>query len=123
MRLSVRSAWAYVPMEFSADELMELSHFGAKVVYPPTVHPARAKGVPLVIKNTGAQDLTAASVLVGPDANSLATLDTATFGTLAAGAVAQLAIAAPIEYLKVIASCAAGTTLRASLALAEPGNE
>ena len=77
----------------------------------------------LVIKNTGAQDLTAASVLVGPDANSLATLDTATFGTLAAGAVAQLAIAAPIEYLKVIASCAAGTTVRASLALAESGAE
>ncbi len=34
------------------DELMELSHFGAKVVYPPTVHPARTKNIPLVIKNT-----------------------------------------------------------------------
>ncbi len=34
------------------DELMELSHFGAKVVYPPTVHPARAANIPLVIKNT-----------------------------------------------------------------------
>lgn len=33
-------------------ELMELSHFGAKVVYPPTVHPARESGIPLVIKNT-----------------------------------------------------------------------
>jgi aspartokinase/homoserine dehydrogenase 1 len=33
-------------------ELMELSHFGAKVVYPPTVHPARAQGIPLVIKST-----------------------------------------------------------------------
>jgi len=33
-------------------ELMELSHFGAKVVYPPTVHPARARGIPLVIKST-----------------------------------------------------------------------
>lgn len=37
-------------------ELMELSHFGAKVVYPPTVHPARAAGIPLVIKNTFAPD-------------------------------------------------------------------
>ncbi|MEM7050272.1 MAG: bifunctional aspartate kinase/homoserine dehydrogenase I [Acidobacteriota bacterium] len=34
------------------EELMELSHFGAKVVYPPTVHPARSAGVPLWIKNT-----------------------------------------------------------------------
>lgn len=46
-----------VPTAFSLralryDELMELSHFGAKVVYPPTVHPARAKNIPLVIKNT-----------------------------------------------------------------------
>ena len=46
-----------VPNAFSMtdlryDELMELSHFGAKVVYPPTVHPARAKSIPLVIKNT-----------------------------------------------------------------------
>jgi bifunctional aspartokinase / homoserine dehydrogenase 1 len=46
-----------VPTAFSMnalgyDELMELSHFGAKVVYPPTVHPARAKNIPLVIKNT-----------------------------------------------------------------------
>ena len=46
-----------VPTAFSMDslrydELMELSHFGAKVVYPPTVHPARAANIPLVIKNT-----------------------------------------------------------------------
>ena len=34
------------------DELMELSHFGAKVVYPPSVHPVRAAGIPLWIKNT-----------------------------------------------------------------------
>ncbi len=34
------------------DELMEMSHFGAKVVYPPTIHPARAKGIPLIIRNT-----------------------------------------------------------------------
>jgi aspartokinase/homoserine dehydrogenase 1 len=33
-------------------ELMELSHFGAKVVYPPTLRPARALEIPLVIRNT-----------------------------------------------------------------------
>jgi aspartokinase/homoserine dehydrogenase 1 len=36
----------------SYDELMELSHFGAKVVYPPTHPPARAPANPLVIRNT-----------------------------------------------------------------------
>ncbi|MEM6453676.1 MAG: aspartate kinase [Acidobacteriota bacterium] len=36
----------------SYDELMELSHFGAKVVYPPSIQPARSAGIPLVIKNT-----------------------------------------------------------------------
>lgn len=38
-------------------ELMELSHFGARVVYPPTVHPARDAGIPLVIRNTFNPDL------------------------------------------------------------------
>ncbi|MCP4200979.1 MAG: aspartate kinase, partial [bacterium] len=34
------------------DELMELSHFGAKVVHPPSVHPVRTCGIPLWIKST-----------------------------------------------------------------------
>ena len=33
-------------------EAMEMSHFGAKVIYPPTLHPAMAKGIPLRIRNT-----------------------------------------------------------------------
>ncbi|MBV6440636.1 MAG: Bifunctional aspartokinase/homoserine dehydrogenase 1 [Saprospiraceae bacterium] len=33
-------------------EAMEMSHFGAKVIYPPTILPALEKGIPLVIKNT-----------------------------------------------------------------------
>ena len=33
-------------------EAMELSHFGAKVIYPPTIQPALSKGIPLWIKNT-----------------------------------------------------------------------
>ncbi len=33
-------------------EVMELSHFGAKVIFPPTIHPARSQNIPLVIKNT-----------------------------------------------------------------------
>lgn len=33
-------------------EAMELSHFGAKVIYPPTIHPVMARGIPVWIKNT-----------------------------------------------------------------------
>ncbi len=36
----------------SYEELMELSHFGAKVVYPASIHPARSAGIPILIKNT-----------------------------------------------------------------------
>ncbi|NER08929.1 aspartate kinase [Muriicola jejuensis] len=36
----------------SYEEAMELSHFGAKVLYPPTVQPVLAKGLPISIKNT-----------------------------------------------------------------------
>lgn len=33
-------------------EAMEMSHFGAKVIYPPTIQPAYERGIPLVIRNT-----------------------------------------------------------------------
>ncbi|MFQ5446277.1 MAG: bifunctional aspartate kinase/homoserine dehydrogenase I [Saprospiraceae bacterium] len=33
-------------------EAMEMSHFGAKVIYPPTLQPALKKAIPLYIKNT-----------------------------------------------------------------------
>ncbi|MBQ0043676.1 MAG: bifunctional aspartate kinase/homoserine dehydrogenase I [Bacteroidales bacterium] len=33
-------------------EAMELCNFGAKVVYPPTIYPACAKNIPILIKNT-----------------------------------------------------------------------
>jgi bifunctional aspartokinase / homoserine dehydrogenase 1 len=37
-------------------EAMELSHFGAKVIYPPTIQPVMAKGIPVWIKNTFSPD-------------------------------------------------------------------
>jgi bifunctional aspartokinase / homoserine dehydrogenase 1 len=37
-------------------EAMELSHFGAKVIYPPTIQPVMAKRIPVLIKNTFAPD-------------------------------------------------------------------
>lgn len=39
-------------------EAMELSHFGAKVIYPPTLQPLVEKNIPIYIKNTfAAQDV------------------------------------------------------------------
>jgi bifunctional aspartokinase / homoserine dehydrogenase 1 len=36
----------------SYQEAMELSHFGAKVIYPPTIQPVMNKNIPVWIKNT-----------------------------------------------------------------------
>ncbi len=38
--------------QISYEEAMELSHFGAKVIYPPTIHPVLKKEIPIRIKNT-----------------------------------------------------------------------
>ncbi|MDI6402962.1 bifunctional aspartate kinase/homoserine dehydrogenase I, partial [Balneolaceae bacterium ANBcel3] len=36
----------------SYEEAMELSHFGAKVIHPPTIEPAMSRSIPIRIKNT-----------------------------------------------------------------------
>lgn len=36
----------------SYQEAMELSHFGAKVIYPPTIQPVMKKNIPVWVKNT-----------------------------------------------------------------------
>ncbi|MFY0482202.1 bifunctional aspartate kinase/homoserine dehydrogenase I [Flavobacterium sp. PLA-1-15] len=41
------------PIEkISYQEAMELSHFGAKVLYPPTIQPVLNRNIPILIKNT-----------------------------------------------------------------------
>lgn len=40
----------------SFHEAMELSHFGAKVIYPPTLQPLMQRRIPVLIKNTFAPD-------------------------------------------------------------------
>lgn len=40
----------------SYDEAMELAHFGAKVIYPPTLHTVIEKGIPIYIRNAFAPD-------------------------------------------------------------------
>ena len=43
---------AYVIDELSFTEAIELSNFGAKVIYPPTIFPVYHKNIPIYIKNT-----------------------------------------------------------------------
>ena len=38
--------------QISYQEAMELSHFGAKVIYPPTIQPVMHQNIPVWIKNT-----------------------------------------------------------------------
>ncbi|MBC6612942.1 bifunctional aspartate kinase/homoserine dehydrogenase I [Hymenobacter sp. BT507] len=52
----------------SYQEAMELSHFGAKVLYPPTIQPVRQRGIPLLIKNTFAPADEGTRVEVAPPA-------------------------------------------------------
>lgn len=47
---------AYAIKEISYEEAMELSHFGAKVIYPPTIQPVLEKNIPIHIKNTFKKD-------------------------------------------------------------------
>ncbi len=60
---------AYTLPHLTYAEAMELSHFGAKVIYPPTILPAMRKNIPIYIKNTF--NPTAAGTLI--DGNAAAT--------------------------------------------------
>ncbi|MBS1512929.1 MAG: bifunctional aspartate kinase/homoserine dehydrogenase I [Bacteroidetes bacterium] len=42
--------------KISYQEAMELSHFGAKVIYPPTIQPVMSKNIPVWVKNTFAPE-------------------------------------------------------------------
>lgn len=46
---------AYPIAEISYAEVMELSHFGAKVIYPPAIQPVMKKKIPVMVKNTFAR--------------------------------------------------------------------
>ena len=43
---------AFTVDTLSYQEAMEMSHFGAKVIYPPTIRPVMEKSIPIYIKNT-----------------------------------------------------------------------
>ena len=62
---------AYTIPSLTYSEAMELSHFGAKVIYPPTILPVYQKGIPIHIKNTmnpeGSGTIIGQSDLLGKD--------------------------------------------------------
>jgi aspartokinase/homoserine dehydrogenase 1 len=53
----------------SYQEAMELSHFGAKVIYPPTIQPVMSKNIPVWIKNTFSPDDPGTVIENNPDSN------------------------------------------------------
>ena len=63
----VKKAFTIPSMTYA--EAMEMSHFGAKVIYPPTLHPALAKKIPLYIKNTFNPKFAGTLISERPDSN------------------------------------------------------
>ena len=60
-----------LPIEkMSYEEAMELSHFGAKVLYPPTVQPVLNKNIPILIKNTFEPEAYGTLISNTPEASS-----------------------------------------------------
>jgi aspartokinase/homoserine dehydrogenase 1 len=67
----------------SYEEAMELSHFGAKVLYAPTVQPVRRRGIPMWIKNTFAPSDYGTLVEVAPPASPAVVRGLSSIGNLA----------------------------------------
>ena len=60
-----------IPIDLlSYKEAMELSHFGAEVLYPPTVKPVMDKNIPVYIKNTFKIKDTGTLISVNSDSNA-----------------------------------------------------
>jgi aspartokinase/homoserine dehydrogenase 1 len=62
---------AFSLSELSYTEAMELSYFGAKVIYPPTMIPAFLKKIPIVIKNTFHTDFEGTYIRHGAESSDL----------------------------------------------------
>ncbi len=63
---------AHVIEKISYEEAMELSHFGAKVIYPPSIMPVLKKKIPIQIKNTFAP--AHPGTLISEDSNGSSTI-------------------------------------------------
>lgn len=56
--------------DITFEEAMELSHFGAKVLYPPTIQPILSKNITLHIKNTFEPDAPGSIIRKNPEVKS-----------------------------------------------------
>ena len=63
----VKTAYSLPSLTFN--EAMEMSHFGAKVIYPPTLQPAIAKKIPLKIRNTFNPEFEGTRISENPEEN------------------------------------------------------
>ena len=66
----VKKAFTIPRMSYA--EAMEMSHFGAKVIYPPTLMPALKQRIPLYIKNTFEPEFPGTKVSEESDTNGTA---------------------------------------------------
>jgi aspartokinase/homoserine dehydrogenase 1 len=57
---------AQVIAEMSYEEAMELCHFGAKVIYHPTIAPLRVKGIPLIVRSTFNSEASGTRIVASP---------------------------------------------------------
>ncbi len=53
---------------------LELSHFGAKVIYPPTIQPVVAEGIPIYVRNTFDPDADGTLIEKNPPRNAVSKL-------------------------------------------------
>ncbi|NRB51187.1 MAG: bifunctional aspartate kinase/homoserine dehydrogenase I [Saprospiraceae bacterium] len=77
----VKKAFTIPTMTYA--EAMEMSHFGAKVIYPPTLQPALQKGIPLYIKNTFNPDFSGTLISEKPDLQGAAVKGISSIGDVA----------------------------------------
>lgn len=56
---------AHLIEKLSYEEALELSHFGAKVIYPPSIQPTMIKNIPIQIRNTFNQQNSGTRVIRG----------------------------------------------------------
>ena len=57
---------AQVIAEMSYEEAMELCHFGAQVIYHPTIAPLREKGIPLIVRSTFNSEAPGTRIVASP---------------------------------------------------------
>ena len=62
---------AQVIDEMSYEEAMELCHFGAKVIYHPTIAPLRRKGIPLVVRSTFESNSQGTRIVSNPSSKTI----------------------------------------------------